>query len=179
MSSCVIPKALIKRASSVFQKRASRSRPPWVEVWRVAVPGRGRSAEKVVAARPGNLLDGQPRRLELHPHRLRADDSIIMTSCESISISTGIQWPQVREVAGWCARRSTISGCRWPKTSGSAHDVYVRIERRWWSSTKVRRAAADARARGGAARAQARAEQVVEGKRHGVFTIKPERRTER
>ncbi len=81
--------------------------------------------------------------LELHPHPVRADD---LDHPDELRVDLdpvpGVEWPQVREVAGIV--RGTLEDfglTGWPKTSGSrGMHVYVRIERRW-TFTEVRRAA--------------------------------------
>ncbi len=81
--------------------------------------------------------------LELHPHPVRADD---LDHPDELRIDLdpvpGVEWPQIREVAG--VVRATLDDLGlvgWPKTSGSRGvHVYVRIERRW-TFDQVRRAA--------------------------------------
>ena len=92
--------------------------------------------------------------------------SIIPTSCASISIRCpASSWPQIREVARVVqATLDDFGLVGWPKTSGSrGMHVYVRIEPRWTFDRGAPRRAG-ARARGRAARAGARHEQVVEGR---------------
>src|SRR5919201_1803760 len=72
--------------------------------------------------------------LELHPHPVRADD---LDHPDELRVDLdpvpGVEWPQVRQVAG--VVRATLDDfglVGWPKTSGSrGMHVYVRIERRW------------------------------------------------
>ena len=81
--------------------------------------------------------------LELHPHPVRADD---LDHPDELRVDLdpvpGVEWPQIREVAG--VVRATLEDLGlvgWPKTSGSrGMHVYVRIERRW-TFDQVRRAA--------------------------------------
>ena len=103
--------------------------------------------------------------LELHPHPVRADD---LDHPDELRIDLdpvpGVEWPQIREVAG--VVRATLEDLGlvgWPKTSGSrGMHVYVRIERRW-TFDQVRRAAL-ALAREVERRVPgSRDEQVVEG----------------
>ena len=104
--------------------------------------------------------------LELHPHPVRAED---LDHPDELRVDLdpvpGVEWPQVREVARRRpAQRSTDLGLvGWPKTSGSRGiHVNVRIEPRWTFDRGAARRAG-ARARGRAARAGARDQQVVEG----------------
>ena len=81
--------------------------------------------------------------LELHPHPVRADD---LEHPDELRVDLdpvpGVEWPQIREVAGLVHETLADFGLTgWPKTSGSrGMHVLVRIERRW-SFDEVRRAA--------------------------------------
>src|SRR5580700_2000533 len=126
-----------------FQKRAPRSRPPWIEVVALRFPS-GRSAEEVVPRDAAALVwMANLACLELHPHPVRADDldhpDELRVDLDPVS---GVLWPQVREVARLVrATLDDIGLVGWPKTSGSrGMHVYVRIERRW-TFDEVRRAA--------------------------------------
>jgi bifunctional non-homologous end joining protein LigD len=154
-----------------FQKRAPRSRPPWVEVVALQFPS-GRSAEEVVPRDPAAFVwMANLACLELHPHPVRADD---LDHPDELRVDLdpvpGVQWPQIREVAG--VVRATLDDfglVGWPKTSGSrGMHVYVRIERRW-TFDEVRRAALTL-----AREVERRAPQLATSKwwkeeRHGVF----------
>jgi bifunctional non-homologous end joining protein LigD len=126
-----------------YQKRAPRSRPPWIEVVALSFPS-GRTAEEVVPRNAAALVwMANLACLELHPHPVRAED---LDHPDELRVDLdpvpGIAWPQVREVAGIV--RSTLDDFKlvgWPKTSGSrGMHVYVCIQRRW-TFTEVRRAA--------------------------------------
>jgi DNA ligase D-like protein (predicted polymerase) len=126
-----------------FQKRAPRSRPPWIDVAALRFPS-GRSAEEVVPRDAAALVwMANLACLELHPHPVRADDldhpDELRVDLDPVS---GVRWPQVREVARVVrATLDDIGLVGWPKTSGSrGMHVYVRIERRW-TFDEVRRAA--------------------------------------
>jgi bifunctional non-homologous end joining protein LigD len=154
-----------------FQKRAPRSRPAWVEVVALQFPS-GRSAEEVVPRDPAAFVwMANLACLELHPHAVRADD---LDHPDELRVDLdpvpGVQWPQIREVAGVVhATLDDFGLVGWPKTSGSrGMHVYVRIERRW-TFDEVRRAAL-ALARD----VERRAPQLATSKwwkeeRHGVF----------
>jgi DNA ligase D-like protein (predicted polymerase) len=142
------PNVLVRHPDGVggeffFQKRAPRSRPPWIDVVTLKFPS-GRTAEEVVPRDAAALVwMANLACLELHPHPVRADD---LDHPDELRVDLdpvpGIEWPQIREVAH--VARAALAGVGlvgWPKTSGSrGMHVYVRIERRW-TFDQVRRAA--------------------------------------
>ena len=154
-----------------YQKRAPQSRPAWIEVVTLRFPS-GRSAEEIVPRDPAALAwMANLACIELHPHPVLADD---LDHPDELRIDLdpvpGIEWPQVREVAG--VVRATLDEfglVGWTKTSGSrGMHVYVRIERRW-TFDEVRRAAL-AFAREVERRApQAATSKWWKEERHGVF----------
>src|SRR5512132_4560456 len=126
-----------------YQKRAPASRPDWIEVVALKFPS-GRTAEEVVPRDAAALLwMANLACLELHPHPVRAED---LDHPDELRVDLdpvpGIEWPQIRTVAGIV--RATLNDfglVGWPKTSGSRGiHVYVRIKRRW-TFDQVRRAA--------------------------------------
>jgi DNA ligase D-like protein (predicted polymerase) len=126
-----------------YQKRAPDSRPEWIEVVALQFPS-GRTAEEVVPRDAAALAwMANLACLELHPHPVRADD---LDHPDELRVDLdpvpGVEWPQVREVAGIVrAALDDFGLVGWPKTSGSrGMHVYVRIERRW-TFDQVRRAA--------------------------------------
>src|SRR5437867_3932228 len=126
-----------------YQKRAPASRPPWVEVVALRFPS-GRSAEEVVPRDAATLAwFANLACLELHPHPVRAED---LDHPDELRVDLdpvpGIEWSQVREVAGVVRATLDDIGLRgWIKTSGSrGMHVIVRIERRW-GFDQVRRGA--------------------------------------
>jgi DNA ligase D-like protein (predicted polymerase) len=126
-----------------YQKRAPKSRPPWIEVVALRFPS-GRSAEEVVPREPAALLwMANLACLELHPHPVRADD---LDHPDELRVDLdpvpGVGWDQIREVAGVVhATLRDLGLTGWPKTSGSRGlHVYVRIAQRW-TFAEVRRAA--------------------------------------
>src|SRR5207245_10384973 len=119
-----------------FQKRAPRSRPPWIEVVALRFPS-GRSAEEVVPRDAAALAwMANLACLELHPHPVRADDldhpDELRVDLDPVS---GVGWLQVREVAR--VVRATLDDfgrVGWPKTSGPRRmPVYGPIAARWLS----------------------------------------------
>jgi DNA ligase D len=126
-----------------FQKRAPAKRPPGLEVASIRFPS-GRSADEVVPRRAADLAwMANLACLELHPHPVRADD---LDHPDELRVDLdpvpGVEWPQIREVAGVVREALAEVGLTgWPKTSGSRGvHVLVRIERRW-NFDQVRRAA--------------------------------------
>jgi len=126
-----------------YQKRAPESRPPWIEVVSLRFPS-GRSADEVVPRDAAALLwMANLACLELHPHPVRAED---LDHPDELRVDLdpvpGIEWSQIREVAG--VVRATLNDLGlvgWPKTSGSrGMHIYVRIFREW-TFAEVRRAA--------------------------------------
>jgi len=154
-----------------YQKRAPASRPDWIEVASLSFPS-GRTAEEVVPRDAAALLwMANLACLELHPHPVRADD---LDHPDELRVDLdpvpGIEWPQIRDVAGVVRGvLEEVGLVGWPKTSGSrGMHVFVRIERRW-TFTEVRRAAL-ALAREVERRAPALAtSKWWKEERHGVF----------
>jgi len=126
-----------------YQKRAPKSRPPWIEVVALSFPS-GRTAEEVVPRDAAALAwMANLACLELHPHPVRAEDLDHPDELRAdLDPVPGIEWPQVREVARVVEATLRDFGLvGWPKTSGSRGiHVNVRIERRW-TFDQVRRAA--------------------------------------
>ncbi|HEX2444897.1 MAG TPA: non-homologous end-joining DNA ligase [Vicinamibacterales bacterium] len=154
-----------------YQKRAPRSRPPWVEVVALQFPS-GRTAEEVVPRDAAALVwMANLACLELHPHPVRADD---LDHPDELRVDLdpvpGVGWSQLRDVAR--VVRATLEDfglVGWPKTSGSRGiHVYVRIEQRWKFGDVRRAALAFAR------EVERRAPSLATSKwwkeeRHGVF----------
>jgi DNA ligase D-like protein (predicted polymerase) len=126
-----------------YQKRAPRSRPPWIEVVSLRFPS-GRAAEEVVPRDAAALAwMANLACLELHPHPVRAED---LDHPDELRVDLdpvpGVAWAQLRDVAA--VVRATLADLGlvgWPKTSGSRGlHVAIRLARRW-TFTEVRRAA--------------------------------------
>ena len=158
-------------ADFFYQKRAPSSRPGWIEVVSLRFPS-GRTAEEVVPRDAAALAwMANLACLELHPHAVRADD---LDHPDELRVDLdpvpGVEWPQLREVAGVVeAALEDVGLTGWPKTSGSRGiHVIVRIEPRW-RFDQVRRAAL-ALARDVERRAPALAtSKWWKEERHGVF----------
>jgi DNA ligase D-like protein (predicted polymerase) len=154
-----------------FQKRAPANRPEWLEVAQITFPS-GRTAEEVVPRAAAALAwMANLGCIELHPHPVRADD---LDHPDELRVDLdpvpGVEWPQIREVAGVVREVLHDLGLPgWPKTSGSRGiHVLVRIARRW-TFDEVRRAALAL-----AREVERRAPQLATSKwwkeeRHGVF----------
>ncbi|HJZ71137.1 MAG TPA: non-homologous end-joining DNA ligase [Vicinamibacterales bacterium] len=170
------PNVLVRHPNGVggeffYQKRAPESRPDWIEVVTLKFPS-GRTAEEVVPRDAAALAwMANLACLELHPHPVRADD---LDHPDELRVDLdpvpGVQWEQVRDVAG--VVRSTLDDfglVGWPKTSGSrGMHVYVRIEQRWTFDLVRRAALAFAREVERRAPALATSKWWKE-ERHGVF----------
>ena len=126
-----------------YQKRAPKSRPPWIEVVELRFPS-GRGAEEVVPRDAAALAWlANLACLELHPHPVRAED---LEHPDELRIDLdpvpGVTWQQVQEVTA--VARSVLTDFNlvgWPKTSGSrGMHIVVRIQQRW-EFDEVRRAA--------------------------------------
>ncbi|HEU5298296.1 MAG TPA: non-homologous end-joining DNA ligase [bacterium] len=158
-------------AEFFYQKRAPKSRPPWIEVVSLRFPS-GRSADEVVPRDAAALAwMANLACLELHPHPVRADD---LDHPDELRVDLdpvpGVPWPQVREVARVVEATLKDFGLTgWPKTSGSRGlHVNVRILPRW-TFDQVRRAALAL-----AREVERRAPTIATSKwwkeeRHGVF----------
>src|SRR6202140_4747001 len=101
-----------------FHKRASRSRPPWIDVAALRFPS-GRSAEEVVPRDAAALMwMANLACLELHPHPVRAED---LDHPDELRIDLDpvpdVPWSQVRDVARIVQTTLTdYDLCGWPKT---------------------------------------------------------------
>src|SRR5262245_22516018 len=170
------PNVLVRYANGIhgeffYQKRAPESRPEWIEVVALPFPS-GRTAEEVVPRDAAALCwMANLGCLELHPHPVRTDD---LDHPDELRVDLdpvpGVEWPQIREVAGVVhAALDDLGLVGWPKTSGSRGiHVNVRLFPRWTFS-QVRRAAL-ALAREVERRAPALATSAWwKEERHGVF----------
>ncbi len=126
-----------------YQKRAPRTRPPWIEVAELRFPS-GRLAEEVVPRDAAALVWlTNLACIELHPHPVRADD---LEHPDELRVDLdpvpGITWKQVQEVTAVVrAVLHDFDLVGWPKTSGSrGMHICIRIERRW-DFDQVRRSA--------------------------------------
>ena len=154
-----------------YQKRAPKTRPPWIEVVELSFPS-GRTADEVVPRDAAALAWlANLACLELHPHPVRAED---LDRPDELRVDLdpvpGVEWSQVQAVGGVVqAALADLKLVGWPKTSGKRGlHVYVRIEQRW-TFDEVRRAALAL-----AREVERRAPKLATSKwwkeeRHGVF----------
>jgi len=126
-----------------FQKRAPKSRPPWIDTVELRFPS-GRTADEIIVRDDAALAwVVNLGCIDLNPHPVRADD---LDHPDELRVDLdpvpGVGWEQIREVA--LATREVLEDVGlvgWPKTSGSrGFHIYCRIQRRW-TFTEVRRAA--------------------------------------
>src|SRR5215208_3561984 len=117
-----------------YQKRAPKSRPPWIDVVELSFPS-GRIAQEVVPRDAAALAWlANLACLELHPHPVRAED---LEHPDELRVDLdpvpGVGWEQVQEVTA--VSRAVLTDFKlvgWPKTSGSrGMHVVVRIQQRW------------------------------------------------
>jgi bifunctional non-homologous end joining protein LigD len=126
-----------------YQKRAPKTRPPWIEVAELRFPSGNRAEEVVPRDAAALVWLANLACLELHPHPVRADD---LEHPDELRVDLdpvpGTPWKQIQEVTGVVrAVLDDFNLVGWPKTSGSrGMHIYVRIERRW-SFDEVRRSA--------------------------------------
>ena len=154
-----------------YQKRAPKTRPPWIEVVELSFPS-GRTADEFVPRDAAALAWlANLACLELHPHPVRAED---LERPDELRVDLdpvpGVEWSQVQAVGGVVqAALADLKLVGWPKTSGKRGlHVYVRIEQRW-TFDEVRRAALAL-----AREVERRAPKLATSKwwkeeRHGVF----------
>jgi DNA ligase D-like protein (predicted polymerase) len=154
-----------------YQKRAPKSRPPWIEVVELRFPS-GRAAEELVPRDAAALAwMANLACLELHPHPVRAED---LEHPDELRVDLdpvpGVPWKQVRNVALEVSSvLKSLGLVGWPKTSGKRGlHIYVRIHPRW-TFDEVRRAALAL-----AREVERRAPKLATSKwwkeeRHGVF----------
>jgi DNA ligase D-like protein (predicted polymerase) len=121
-------------APHFYQKRASSSRPDWIEVATLRFPS-GRAADEVVPRDSASLAwMANLACLELHPHPVRAED---LDHPDELRVDLdpvpGVAWDQVRKVAR--VVQSTLADfglVGWPKTSGSrGMHINIRIKPEW------------------------------------------------
>jgi len=161
-----------------FQKRAPESRPDWIETVELSFPS-GRTADEIVLRNAAQLTwIVNLGCIDLNPHPVRAED---LDHPDELRVDLdpvpGVPWDQIRRVA--LVTRDVLADqglVGWPKTSGSRGIHHQRPHR---AALELRpgapRGARD-RARGGAAGAGHRDEQVVErGAPRRLPRLQPER----
>ena len=156
---------------AVFQKRAPKNRPDWVDVAELRYASGTSAAEAVIHDAAGLVWAINLGCVDLNPHAVHADD---LDRPDELRIDLdplpGVPWAQILDVAAVVREVLDDHGLTsWPKTSGSkGFHVYARIAPHW-PFTKVRVAAQTV-----AREVQRRAPQLATSQwwkqeRHGVF----------
>nr|WP_090340661.1 DNA polymerase domain-containing protein [Mycolicibacterium malmesburyense]CRL70143.1 putative DNA primase [Mycolicibacterium malmesburyense] len=119
---------------AVFQKRAPKNRPDFVDVAELKYASGASAAEAVLRDAAGLVWAVNLGCVDLNPHPVRADD---LAHPDELRVDLdplpGVQWPQIIDVAMVAREVLEDHGLTaWPKTSGSkGFHIYARIERRW------------------------------------------------
>lgn len=158
-------------AEAVFQKRAPKSRPEWVDVAELRYASGTSAVEAVIHDAAGLAWAVNLGCVDLNPHAVRAAD---LDHPDELRVDLdplpGVAWEQILDVAAVVREVLDDHGLTpWPKTSGSkGFHIYARIAPDW-PFTQVRLAAQTV-AREVERRAPALAtSQWWKQERHGVF----------
>ncbi|MBD0292753.1 MAG: DNA polymerase domain-containing protein, partial [Jiangellaceae bacterium] len=119
---------------AVWQKRAPKNRPDWIEVAELRYASGTSAAEVVVRDAAALAWVVNLGCVDLNPHPVRAED---LDRPDELRIDLdpvpGVVWQQIVEVA--MVARGVLDDyglTGWPKTSGSrGFHIFVRIEPRW------------------------------------------------
>ncbi len=156
---------------AVFQKRAPKNRPDWVDVAELRYASGTSAAEAVIHDAAGLAWAVNLGCVDLNPHAVRAGD---LEHPDELRIDLdplpGVPWEQILDVAAVVREVLDDHGLTpWPKTSGSkGFHIYARIDPRWPFSQM--RLAAQTVAREVERRApQLATSQWWKQERHGVF----------
>jgi DNA ligase D-like protein (predicted polymerase) len=156
---------------AVFQKRAPKNRPDWVDVAELRYASGTSAAEAVIHDAGGLAWAVNLGCVDLNPHAVRAAD---LEHPDELRIDLdplpGVPWEQILDVAVVVREVLEDHGLTpWPKTSGSkGFHIYARIDPRWPFSQM--RLAAQTVAREVERRApQLATSQWWKQERHGVF----------
>ncbi|GAT10764.1 DNA polymerase domain-containing protein [Mycolicibacterium novocastrense] len=119
---------------AVFQKRAPKKRPDFVDVAELKYASGTSAAEAVLRDAAGLVWAVNLGCVDLNPHPVRADDLAHPDELRvDLDPMPGVEWPQIIEVA--LVAREVLEDhglTAWPKTSGSrGFHIYARIQRRW------------------------------------------------
>lgn len=119
---------------AVFQKRAPKNRPDFVDVAELKYASGTSAAEAVLRDAAGLVWAVNLGCVDLNPHPVRADDLAHPDELRvDLDPMPGVEWPQIIEVA--LVAREVLEDhelTAWPKTSGSrGFHIYARIQRRW------------------------------------------------
>lgn len=128
---------------AVFQKRAPKNRPDYVDIAELRYASGSSAAEAVINDTPGLLWAVNLGCVDLNPHAVRGID---LEHPDELRIDLdplpGVAWGQVLDVAAVVREVLDDHGLTpWPKTSGSkGFHIYARISPQW-TFTQVRLAA--------------------------------------
>ncbi|KUH72417.1 DNA polymerase [Mycolicibacterium novocastrense] len=119
---------------AVFQKRAPKNRPDFVDVAELKYASGTSAAEAVLRDAAGLVWAVNLGCVDLNPHPVRSDDLAHPDELRvDLDPMPGVEWPQIIEVA--LVAREVLEDhglTAWPKTSGSrGFHIYARIQRRW------------------------------------------------
>lgn len=119
---------------AVFQKRAPKNRPDWIDVAELKYASGTSAEEAVIHDAAGLAWAVNLGCVDLNPHPVRAGD---LDHPDELRVDLdpmpGVEWPQIVDVALVARDVLTDYGLTaWPKTSGSRGiHVYARIEPSW------------------------------------------------
>ncbi|MGV0852985.1 DNA polymerase domain-containing protein [Mycolicibacterium phlei] len=119
---------------AVFQKRAPKKRPDFVDVAELKYASGTSALEAVIHDAAGLVWAVNTGCVDLNPHPVRADDLAHPDELRvDLDPMPGVVWPQIVDVAMVAKEVLEDHGLSaWPKTSGSrGFHIYARIERRW------------------------------------------------
>lgn len=119
---------------AVFQKRAPKNRPDFVDVAELKYASGTSAAEAVLRDEAGLVWAVNLGCVDLNPHPVRADDLAHPDELRvDLDPMPGVTWSQIIDVA--MVARGVLEDhglTAWPKTSGSrGFHIYARIQRRW------------------------------------------------
>lgn len=119
---------------AIFQKRAPKNRPDWVEVAELKYRSGTSAEEAVIHDAAGLVWAVNLGCIDLNPHPVRAGD---LERPDELRVDLdpmpGVEWPQIVDVAMVAREVLADHGLTgWPKTSGSrGFHIYARIDPRW------------------------------------------------
>lgn len=119
---------------AVFQKRAPKNRPDFVDVAELKYASGTSAAEAVLRDAAGLVWAVNLGCVDLNPHPIRADDLAHPDELRvDLDPMPGVEWAQIIDVAMVAREVLEDHGLTaWPKTSGSrGFHIYARIRRRW------------------------------------------------
>ncbi|MGV0605177.1 DNA polymerase domain-containing protein [Mycolicibacterium sp. XJ1904] len=119
---------------AVFQKRAPKKRPDFVEVAELKYASGTSAAEAVLRDAAGLVWAVNLGCVDLNPHPVRSDDLAHPDELRvDLDPMPGVEWPQIIDVAMVAREVLEDHGLTaWPKTSGSrGFHIYARIQRQW------------------------------------------------